>query len=125
MSKLKDAQSFEQWRNEYNAQSRHSLMQREAGEGGITRQQLRAEGYVAAGRYSDLLEHGYQIVAWVSPRLLDLGQPAVIYEYCPVNHGKQRFRLRRPQVRMTARTLEEQLAAHAAIGVASQLELSL
>lgn len=93
------------------AQQRLSMARRELAEGGVSREELRRQGYRAIAKHSDLLEHGYQIVVWLQPTKREL-----LYEYAPATRA-QKHNKGMELPRMTATTIEEQQAIHAALGV--------
>lgn len=101
----------------YRSHQQRTMEAREAAGSGVSREQLRAEGYRSVGKHSDLLAYGYQIIVWFSPRIRkETGDYAVVYEYAPYEY-KQTKNLDAELRRMTATTIEEQQAVHAAIGV--------
>jgi len=99
----------------------------------LTRTELRDQGYCSIAKFSDLHAYGYQIVAWLSPRLSTREWSAIVYEYKPAPCGKRDADGRwvdktplgagRPPRRMTASTLEQQLAVHEYIGAPVQMGL--
>ncbi len=107
----------------YNSCQRDSMAKREALEapaGTLTREELRALGFRAMSKSSDLLPWGYQVVVWFSPRVARQGGEAVVYEYAPVDldgtHARRRHNLGVELPRLTAATIEEQLAVHELVG---------
>lgn len=105
---------------ERNRELRANVARREAEEGGISRAELREQGYVSVLRHSDLQPWGYQIVVWVSARRIkDGSEPSMVYEYAPMGESKRKYNKGEVLQRMTASTVDEQEAVHKRIGVPS------
>lgn len=105
-----------------NRELRANVALREADEGGITRAELREQGFVSTLRHSDLQPWGYQIVVWTNPRRIKDGSAtAMIYEYAPMGEAKRKYNKGVKLHRMTASTVDEQDAVHRTIGVASHV----
>lgn len=83
----------------------------------MTRDELREEGYRPVAKSGDLFAWGYTIVWWLSPRLMQQGEPCLVYEYVPRPEDPRNIHNRgRELPRMTAATFQEQALAHRAIG---------
>lgn len=93
----------------------------------MNRSEMRAAGFRACAKSSDLFAFGYMIITWFSPsRAVKDEQPCVLVEYLP------RKALNDPRVRhpidlgrMTATTLDEQIAIHRRLGAPVNHQLDL
>lgn len=86
-----------------------------------SRKRLRAEGFLPLIKSSDLHAYGYQIVHWFSARRVRLKQePSLVFEYVPATVGQKMGHAAQAPTpsagRLTATTLNGQIAAHRAIG---------